>query len=584
MRNLVTILSFILDFNYGEYMKKYVLAIFIWIISFVAFKFVILQFKKNPEKINLAVDLTTAKDDTLQVFFFTKGEHDFSEQQSIKKEIKKSVKPQNILFEIPINLDIQQLRIDLGKNPNSPELLLNKIELSNEYNSIVFEGDSIQRFFHPNNFIVSFENGLIKYKAIGNLVDPYLTSDNVSALLLSLRKPVSYIRFSNLISLLLSTCIFIYILLQPKNFDSSNLTIFRISFSVAFICILLAPSFYPFFSESINEENLEKREKAKKPDLDFTIDYPEKFEAYYNDNFGWRSELINWGSLIKLHLFRSSINPDKVMFGKNGFMFFTDKQFQIFQSFTHTDLLSPENLQAIITNLETRKDSLNKNGIAYLLAFWPNPHTIYENLLPLTMKVQIKGKVSKADQLIANLKIKKSPVKVIDVRNTLLKARNQTQIYRKFDSHWNSYGAFLAYQSFFKQSFETLHIEPKRVEDFTILWEEYNDGDLLNMLGIQDKSAFKEPKPVFEIKNKHETYSYLSADGFPPQTVITRNETCANTKRVLIFRDSYTNALEQFYSLHFKEVFYIWTGYDQAIINTVKPDIVIEQYAERYFY
>ena len=54
---------------------------------------------------------------------------------------------------------------------------------------------------------------------------------------------------------------------------------------------------------------------------------------------------------------------------------------------------------------------------------------------------------------------------------------------------------------------------------------------------------------------------------------------------MLVFRDSFFEALEPYFSENFKEVIYLWKDYDQKNIEELlavfKPDIVIEERGER---
>jgi len=77
-------------------------------------------------------------------------------------------------------------------------------------------------------------------------------------------------------------------------------------------------------------------------------------------------------------------------------------------------------------------------------------------------------------------------------------------------------------------------------------------------------------------------YKRLNTKGFPEKTIITRNESCGNTTKVLIFRDSYAKALVQFLSLHFYEVFYIPESYKDTFVEELQPDIVISAPFEWY--
>ena len=196
------------------------------------------------------------------------------------------------------------------------------------------------------------------------------------------------------------------------------------------------------------------------------------------------------------------------------------------------------------------------------------------------MRLQIKDTISRVDQIIDRMDKNNSSIKLLDVRSKLLSSKADNLLYHKFDSHWNSFGAFLAYQEFFNKNYNELGIKPKTLSDFDVTWGEYNQGELIQMLGVQNRGFFLEQNPTFVLKNTTSSFEFLPTEGDPPQTVITRNLNSENNLRVLIFRDSFMDNLIQFFSLHFSEVTYIW-GHDENYVNQLNPDIIIDCFVER---
>src|SRR5690606_15604814 len=132
-----------------------------------------------------------------------------------------------------------------------------------------------------------------------------------------------------------------------------------------------------------------------------------------------------------------------------------------------------------------------------------------------------KDTMSRVDQIENYLKVYNSSVKLTDVRDVLLEGKENNQLYHKFDSHWNSFGAFLAYRKFFIENMGDIGILPKTLDDFDVKWETYNQGELIQMLGIQNKDFFLEKNPVFTLKKDKDQIEYLPTEGYPRLTVIT---------------------------------------------------------------
>jgi alginate O-acetyltransferase complex protein AlgJ len=106
---------------------------------------------------------------------------------------------------------------------------------------------------------------------------------------------------------------------------------------------------------------------------------------------------------------------------------------------------------------------------------------------------------------------------------------------------------------------------------------------LLDIMGIRGENKFHEKIPIFNLKGKAPNLISLPTNPYPAETVYIQNADSNNHLRALVFRDSFTTSMIQFISPHFNEVLYIWTPFDQGIVDRYKPDVVIECFVERYF-
>lgn len=108
------------------------------------------------------------------------------------------------------------------------------------------------------------------------------------------------------------------------------------------------------------------------------------------------------------------------------------------------------------------------------------------------------------------------------------------------------------------------------------------------MMGITEMRNAEDLAPVYSLKNQNLNYVTLESNEYPSGTIVTTNMNCGNDKTVLVFRDSYTVALIQFLSLHFKKVIYVNTDYknnylvDPILIDQIKPNVVMWLRVERY--
>ena len=326
-------------------------------------------------------------------------------------------------------------------------------------------------------------------------------------------------------------------------------------------------------------ENCEKRELYTLPTFSISEKFIDDFENYFDDNFGLRNSLINWGSSIKVNLFKSSVHPQNVKFGKSGWLFYNKIDGGIFNSYAHRNLLSNEELKSLVEVWENRKINLESKGIKYIMAVWPNKSTIYPEHIPLTMKAQIKDTLSKTNQILNFLHSSKSSIPFITVRTNLLEEKKKNKLYRKLDTHWNQVGAFYAYQYFMEKTSDILGVVPYNLEDFTIKYHCESKGDLLSVLGICETNSFSETNPTLQLTDNNLTIT--KSEGKYKNSLTFKNKKCDNRLKVLIFRDSFTDALIPFFKNHFYETHFVWFDYQKHIVDTLKPDIVITSFVER---
>ena len=326
-------------------------------------------------------------------------------------------------------------------------------------------------------------------------------------------------------------------------------------------------------------ENCEKRELHTLPTFSISEKFIDDFESYFDDNFGLRNSLISWGSSIKVNLFKSSVHPQNVKFGKSGWLFYNKIDGGIFNSYAHRNLFSNEELDSLAEVWENRKINLESKGIKYIMAVWPNKSTIYPEHLPLTMQAQIKDTLSKTDQILNFLRSAKSSIPFIAARSKLMEEKKKNQLYRKLDTHWNQVGAFYAYHYFMEKTSDILGVVPYNLEDFTIKYHYESKGDLLSMLGICETNSFSETNPTLQLTDNNLTIT--KSEGKYKNSLTFKNKKCDNRLKVLIFRDSFTDALIPFFKNHFYETHFVWFDYQKHIVDTLKPDIVITSFVER---
>lgn len=342
-----------------------------------------------------------------------------------------------------------------------------------------------------------------------------------------------------------------------------------------FIAILLVPTMGLFIDLAVYP-NCEKRELAEKPQFEFSKKFINQFENYFDDHFGFRNIMIHLNSTIRYSIFNSSSKPQKAVIGSEGWFYYTSTTDGIMDSYTNKNLIKEYDLNILFKILAERKALLNNRNIEYYMAVWPNKPTIYPEYIPYKMSIQKKVTISKIDQLINFNESTNSPIKLIDVRNELLENKKEKKIYCKHDSHWNDLGAFIAYQKLMTK----MNMTPHQLNDFDIIWEQTNTGGLIDVMGLCNSTMINEEQPIFKFKDNNISIEHILTD--VDNMYCKRNDFSKSEKRILIFRDSYTSAMVQFISLNFREAYFVWSDYNQMIVDKINPDIVLVAKVERY--
>ncbi|WP_394974396.1 hypothetical protein [uncultured Croceitalea sp.] len=528
----------------------------------------------EPTKILVEVKANVPKDDIFYVYYLQEGIKNWSDDNSSYLRIKGSNEIQNLHFTIPIGKKINRIRVDIGANKKQLPIKIETISFSSETGKIILT-DRIDSIFKPNIYTVKDKNTYFTKEKDGRY-DPFLVSDvNLGSRLDKLRFPARMIadKWVYLFSLVLTLAIILTLLYSIQPARASY-------FSILFLTIIVSPLFVQFAGIQFEQSNLEKRELSKWPSMGSLIEFPKKFETYYNDNFGLRPQMIALAGQIKTNIFRSSPKPELAQFGHDNFLFYNALEDEVYASYTNNNRISANDLASYYRMFRARKDSLAKKNIKYIKGFWPNKHTIYKGKLPASMTKQIVGTKSLADQIITYFNTKEE--QFFDVRKPLLEQAKDKLLYRKFDTHWNSDGAYIGYKAFCEQTSSILGLTPFHKDKFNIIYKNVRSGDLTKQMGVDQIWGYNELMPKYNLKDEDFNFAVIPDSRFPPGSIVTRNPKASKNMRVLIFRDSFTTQLVQFISLHFTEVVYVNEIYNENLIDLYKPQVVISCRVERY--
>jgi len=347
-------------------------------------------------------------------------------------------------------------------------------------------------------------------------------------------------------------------------------------FIVTFLAFLFLPIVGNVLGISVFGDLFEKRVPTKKPELPQNLSqleaYPKKFNQYYNDNFGFRKDLISLNGKMMDKVFNESPN-DRVLVGKDGWLYFDNKDSLLDASGRakiSNDLVN-KGVDAFYQNWQEAKNK----GLKYLFVIAADKTTIYAEFLPDYFKY---GSAHRIDVFKNALLSKYPDFPLVDLRPVLLKAKSKEVVYHKTDTHWNKRGAHYGYVKIVK----SFGFKPYLRNQFIDVVNGEYFGDIAQTMGI------KQTNRDFGLVKKFKGNIYFNGDEsaeikkiFHKPSIFESNDKAL--PRLFVYKDSFFNELQDLVSEHFSKSIYINEfpcRIDYDILENYSPDYIIQQFWE----
>ena len=308
----------------------------------------------------------------------------------------------------------------------------------------------------------------------------------------------------------------------------------------------------------------------------------EQFEA----NFYGRYFLIENFDRLRIKL-GDRVFPS-VLIGNDGWMEFTeDHNLDDYQNAVD---FSPEALQAAAERIESCYQYAREQNITFLIVVAPNKASIYPEKLP--PQLEPISQLSRLDQLNAYLRAHHIP-EVLDLRPALRSARQERELYHQLGTHWNDYGAYIAYETIINVlSQDHPELKPYAAKFFrfrTVPGDKIprRDRALANLL----QANYLAPEPtwfatrdldsiVYKIDFGNERLDYHRITWLPD----------SNLPSLLIVHDSFgVYGLNQFLALNFGKASFVhrassYLYLSRKALKQFSPGFLIYQVVERDLY
>lgn len=511
---------------------------------------------------------------------------DFSQnlQDTLKKQNTYINQPESLHFFIPSHV-ISQLQLTFNGVGVNKELIIYQIKVNGEnmdltqlVNGCVWQGiESVDiregqitlKECHDHAFVLFPDEVKFQGKRQYNwyvIVSAFLIAIIVAWAMIFRYFPKFYIR-------------------NKESINDSWMITEKLIFCFIVSVILIYPITHIDLRESSSQEN---RVLAKFPALynrqGINVEFGRQFDAWLSDRFAGRSKFIRLHDMIDAFLNFGHRENASVFEGKDGWLFYKgDNSVKLYQ---HLFPFTDGQLQIIKRNLEKQTSWLQSQNIVYSILIAPNKEDIYSEFYDSRIvQFQDKDRIQKLKDYMDS---SHSEASLIYPRELLISKKTEKYLlYWKQDTHWNPYGAYWAYLAWMQELkklglyFNILEPNQMRMVD-TI----HKGGDLARMLQMdqtngEDISSYSEPVPVDGWR--YEMVETNKNRGENPEFI--RTICSGKPYKVLVFRDSFSNALLPYISSTFGEVIYVSYHDLNAhidIIRQEKPDIILHEIVSRY--
>jgi len=468
----------------------------------------------------------------------------------------------------------------LGSTINSWQLY--EIKIITTYQDIVFNADSIYKYFKPEKDINEFKlnNGYVQITTAG--ADAFIISKFSLTNLFSSVKKTNPNQWRNILislGIFILLVLFFYFTQKKSTVKISGKEILQKIFIVCFLICISVPTLFMFMPGTYHEKETENTEKPEKPQFQVkdVSKFIKEYHAYFEKSFAYRNELITLNSFIQYKLFKASSQPQKVLVGGNNWLYPTEEG--IVDDVKKMHPFKPSELNAIINNLKNLQQQCDSLHIKLYITVLPNKYTIYPENLP--NRFHVSKEISRREQVTESLT--SIGINIIDPTNELLKAKKNTEVFYRYDTHWNYQGGFIGYLKLIQTIQKDFpQIRPLNSNDFENKYKISYNGDLAKLIGMGNILPNNEwlmiPKngKTFYDGKVTEYISYNS-----PYKAVYQETADTSMPTALIFRDSYANMLVPFISENFSRSVFLWTNVVlKEAVKKENPDVIILEVVE----
>ncbi len=289
-------------------------------------------------------------------------------------------------------------------------------------------------------------------------------------------------------------------------------------------------------------------------------------ERYLDDRVFGRHTYLSIYNNLNLNMLTTAFKADNSFFmGKDGWGFLGN-YYDVLDYTLNVDPVSDKEINIVLQKLKTLNDIAKEHNIPFVVLIAPNKQSIYPEYLPSWVKPRSDYRLGEIiyDKAKANGLNVVYPKKALWDEKTKA-AKEDKRLYWSDDSHWNKYGAFIAFKD---------------------LWASVLDlGSYPSFLDFIHLEQI-ERKKIGDIRIMAKLSSYY-ADTVEYDYIISNEDkkSIKKAKHLLNINDSFSEAHMPLYDMAFDKVTHFpWETYTlekyKQAIETLKPDLIIYEIVE----
>ncbi len=309
----------------------------------------------------------------------------------------------------------------------------------------------------------------------------------------------------------------------------------------------------------LDAANYENRQTAEKPVLTRQTAslYPTQYETWFDENMPFRDALLTLNGMLEYYVLHST-DQTGVLVGKDGWLYYCGAQANDedpIADYKGTNLFMEDELSQIYQRMEAAKKECEFYGKRFVVMLVPNKERMYSEYMPDSYGDPRDGRLKQVNDFLTEKGF--DVVNTYDALTAYKEAHPDDQIYRKYDTHWNWIGGYIAARQFdtFLQSCRLK--EPDAVERAELPPQNYDLARLIHLGNV--------------LTDEFTEYVYNNSSE------------SADPRHIFIIGDSFSPMMTDYIASDFAGVtFDYYYNYTPDMLREYDPDVVVYEVNERY--